>query len=425
MNKKISIQPSIKNNTPTGLSPRIQAPTGLNHIASRRTIEQLTETMGTIPARRNLEQLTSLSSLSGTYLPAHRHEEFSDSIQALLDSGALPSSRSKRGLRLTKARVRKIAAYMSLDHTSLSDTKGFRLRNAYRMIYYMAWTTGEISDPSPLGTLLQDRYRPCPSSTPFEAPEKSFMYGTQAIQKIFSKINSLDATYTLKPGITTPPGMTYLPPPPPDSAWPKGTTSTLPYLRQSEPPPSYDPEGDELYGLWLDAYAHLAEMLNIAEGSETEPELGVYGTMGLFSAGTARFLWPTRDELLMYEMELMMHIFDQLTQGSRRGVEEKIREELGYSRPEALMLCKTALRYGDWLYGDDVASSKTRELISLEEISDIAKKGNDPRAQIAARKHIALLAGFVRTDKSSEQEEFRDLASRALSGDEEEDRLLE
>lgn len=385
----------------------------------------ITSDTDTIQGRKDLEAVTSLSNLSGINLPIARHEEFSDSIQALLDSGALPGSQNRRGARLQKARVRKIAAYMSLDHTSLADTKGFRLRNAYRMIYYMAWTTGELSDPTPLAVLLQSRYRPCPSATPFTPPDKTYMYGTGRISKLFEEMNSLTTSYTMEPGTTLSAGMTYLPPPPPDEAWPKGTISTLPYLRQQDPPAGYNPDTDALFGLWLDAYAHLADLLNIAEGSETEPELGVYGTMGMFSANTARFLWPTRDEILMYETELMMYVFDELIQSSRRLTEEKIQKELGYSRPEAMMLCKTALRYGDLLYGDDVSQGKTRELISMEEISEKARAGDDPRAQIAARKHIALLAGYVRADKNSESEEFRDLATKALTGDDEPDLLEE
>jgi hypothetical protein len=219
-------------------------------------------------------------------------------------------------------------------------------------------------------------------------------------------------------------GMTYLPPSIPDHAYGQTDTRAIPYVRHTDPD-SYNPETDEALGIWLDAYSHLSSMLRLQDGTLDEPQAGIFGTVGMFDANSARLLWPTRDELLMYEQDLMLNIFDRLCGGgvdiggeridsSVQAVEHSIVAELGYSRVEAVMLAKTALRYGTGIYEEDIDMAKVRELKSLEIISDKAGQGADPRCQLAARKQMQLVQGLTKTDNRSESESFRDLAGKAL-----------
>jgi hypothetical protein len=175
-------------------------------------------------------------------------------------------------------------------------------------------------------------------------------------------------------------------------------------------------------------------MLRITDGSEQEPESGVLGSIGLFDEASARFVWPTRDDLLQYEEEMLLTLFEFLTMGtpeegegntlgsSVQAVESWVRQYLGYGRSEAVLLVQTALLYGEGAYGTSVEGGKVRELKMLEAIADVSKIGSDPRAMIAARKQIQLVKGLTKNDTEDSMDTFRDLASKALET--EEDKIL-
>ncbi len=369
-----------------------------------------------IRMRRELEKNTTLLDAPDTNLPEIRHNIFSSSSEDILRSGALSGKTTQRRAQDKKTRAKKIEAYMSLNRTTIEQTKGWRIRAAYRMVCYMGRITGELTGPMTLSQILQNKYRPDPSTHPFIPKTNGQVYGTEYIKDRINKMEALTASYTLdKESGTIPSGMTYLPPPVPDCGWKRSTPETMPTIRKGmQEPDNYDPEEDKLLGLWLDAYEYLSGMLRLPDGSEEEPEAGPYGTIGMFSPRSARFLWPVRDELLIYEGELMLEIFDQLCESSAQVVEQEIVRTLGYGRAEAVMLAKTALRYGTQVYQDDFDMNKIKELKSLEIISDTAKIGDDPRAQLAARKQLQLVSGLTKNDTSDAMEVFRDLANRAL-----------
>ena len=114
----------------------------------------------------------------------------------------------------------------------------------------------------------------------------------------------------------------------------------------------------------------------------------------------------------------MLTIFDALCDGSGQMVEATVMEKLGYSRPEAVMLVKTALRYGTAVYQEDFDMNKIRELKSLEVLADVSKESGDVRAVIAAKKQLQLVCGLTATDTGQEQDDFRALATEALEYDE-------
>lgn len=318
---------------------------------------------------------------------------------------------------------------MSLDSVTVSQTRGWRIRAAYRMVCYMARICGGLQGPMTLSDLLHDKWGTDPSSDPFPVPSRTDVYGTDLIIQTLQNLNNCNDTYTFDTSkrYMMDVGMTYLPPHIPDHYYNQADARTIPYIRSSEPD-GYDPEIDEPLTIWLDAYDRLAGMLRIHEGTLTEPQSGIFGTVGMFKNNSARLLWPTRDELLLYEQELMLNIFDRLCGGTKdmdgdrinssvQAVEQSLIKELGYSRVEAVMLTKTALRYGTKVYEEDIDIAKVRELKSLEILSDRAGEGDDPRAQIAARKQIQLVAGLTKDTSGSEAESFRELASKALDDD--------
>jgi hypothetical protein len=333
----------------------------------------------------------SLAQISGADLPQTRSESNSASIEELLHTGALPGSVQHKQSILNKNRAKRIAAYMGLDKQTVQNTKGWRTRTCYRLVTYMARILGELNGPMMLSNLLHDQYRPDPSNNPFEPNTSTKTYGTQAVVDILQNTN-----------------FTYLPP--------------------------HTDHIDVDFDAWLSAYSILGDMLRITDGSEQEPESGVLGSIGLFDEASARFVWPTRDDLLQYEEEMLLTLFEFLTMGtpeegegntlgsSVQAVESWVRQYLGYGRSEAVLLVQTALLYGEGAYGTSVEGGKVRELKMLEAIADVSKIGSDPRAMIAARKQIQLVKGLTKNDTEDSMDTFRDLASKALET--EEDKIL-
>lgn len=376
--------------------------------------------------RRDVEEHLTLAQATATNQSQTRSEANSCSAEDLLHSGAYKNSQAEKQKVLDETRHKRLEAYMSLDSKTVAQTRGWRIRSAYRMVSYMSRICGGLQGPMMLADLLHSRFNPDPSLYPFNPPTSTEVYGTQYIIETISQLQDRPESYTIDTeNGTMPCGFMYLPPPIPDQYFPGSDPRTIPYIRHSEPA-NYDPEDDVPLGIWLDAYSHLSSMLRIHDGTQDEPHAGVFGTVGMFSPQSARLLWPTRDELLMYEQELMLRIFDYLCGGTPDGpdgrkmgnsvqaVEEYVIWALGYGRVEAVMLVKTALRYGTGVYESDVDMAKVRELKSLEIISDKAGAGDDPRAQIAARKQYQLVAGLTKDSSTEESEQFRNLAGKAL-----------
>lgn len=402
----------VKTSKPAPTTPPTQVVRTPVHVASP------------LAARRLFEEQTSLASALSQDVPQARSDEFSSSAEAILRSGALEGSAQSKAEVAKKTKARRIASYMKLDSTSLAQTKGWRIRAAYRMVSYMARITEELKGPMTLSQLLINTYRPDPSYHPFKPATMrgGEVFGMRVVENTINRMERINELYSLDENIPSfGANMTYLPPPVPDSGWPGHTSRTIPMLRRNcIEPVQYSTDTDQLLGLWLDAYEHISTQLRISDGSETEPEAGVFGTVGMFNHRTARLLWPTRDELLIYEMELLLHIFDMLCRGtpetgcSAQAVEKHVMKTLGYSRPEAVMLVKTALRYGTQVYQEDFDMNKIKELKSLEVLADTASIGDDPRAAIAARKQIQMVSGLTKHDSGGFLEEFRDIGAKAL-----------
>lgn len=362
--------------------------------------------------RRDLEDSLSLSDVINTEsLPSVRSDMFSSSGEMIMHSGALTGSAVQKQTFFHKTKKKRIAAYMSLDSKTVAETKGWRIRAAYRMISYMARIVGDLVGATPLSAILHSEIRPDPTRYPFIPKVANPIYGTQYIRAVVDSMQHINGHYSLDPAHTVrDSGFTYLPPPVPDESYPVASCHVHLVRNALLEPEGYTAENDALLALWCEAYGALASFMQIDQGSLTEPEAGVFGTVGMFSPKTARFLWPTRDEVLLYEDELMLWVFDLLCDVSAQQVERLIMEQLGYSRTEAVMLAKTALRVGTDIYAEDFDMNKIRELKSLEIIADTAKDGADTIAQLAARKQLQLVSGLTNKTDTHLEDAFRTMA---------------
>ena len=119
--------------------------------------------------RREFEERTTLSQLSEQSVKEKAFtfkESFTASSEDIKQSGALPESKIAKKAQLDKTKAKRMQAYLSMDSQSVADTRGWRIRAAYRMITYMARITGDLVGPMTLDSLANNKYKPDPLTVP-------------------------------------------------------------------------------------------------------------------------------------------------------------------------------------------------------------------------------------------------------------------
>ena len=374
------------------------------------------------------------SSLSGSTLP--------ESVFGIHESGAIPMSAAAFRDFRRKTSLKLLTASVTLDSRTLSETKGYRIRAAYRLISGLARVTGLLIGSDRLGAALVPRPemgRFDPFTVPHITPINGAQVGMKQVQRILQAINTLPDTtsYFLNGEVVSCRGMTYMPPPVADRYFTQAGIQDLETIEDMRErginPPGYAPEDDERLCLWLDAMEYLSYYLGVNRGTLAEPQSGIYGVLGLFSAKTARMCWPLRDDLLNYETELLFHVGDIV---SRRELgrstsmvdsspEKLVAEQFGYTRSEAILLCNAAGVFMSQVYNEDPITLKALEIARLDVIADRCIDSADPRAEFAVMKHKHQMMGLTRNEESETLQAFRDMAEETLGKREENAGLLE
>jgi len=353
-----------------------------------------------------------------------------ESVFGIHESGALPlSAAAFRDFR-RKTNLKLLTASITLDSRTLSETKGYRIRAAYRLVSYLARVTGLMVGSERMGAALTprpelDRYEPF--TVPHLSPTGGARTGMYPVHRIIQAINSLQepTSYLLEGEIISLKGLTYLPPPIPDrfytAAGIKDLETVASMRDRGVSPPGYRPEDDERLCLWLDAMEYLSYYLGVNRGTESEPQSGIYGVLGLFSAKTARLCWPCADDLLNYETELLFYVGDIVSRrrtGKTSAVdispEILVAQELGYTRSEAILLCNAASVFMSMVYNEDPDALKALEIARLDVIADRCIDSGDPRAEFAVMKHKHQMMGLTRSEESETLQAFRDMAAETL-----------
>ena len=349
-----------------------------------------------------------------------------------MDTGLLPPiSDSELGFsRVMNRQAEGLEKYKMLlvtNKMTLADTKGYRIRTAYRLIRRMARIRGLLSG--------WDRLQACMASlqtedglsawyVPMRLEQASFVTGYRGIRNLLNIVDASNNFYTFNTarGLRTFRGSTTLPPPLPDSAYPTREPEEIWKWRVSgRVPANYHPKDDHNLCLFCEAMSLLSYQMCIDDGSKEEPWAGVYGTAGLFNPGTARQAWPTRDELILYEEELLLHVFDKLSNKSSYAANQDLIHNFGFDRFEAVDIVKTATEAGGILYQENAENQRAIILKQLDTIADDCKDAMDPRARLATIKMKAQILGLTQSTENESMAVLRDAAVNALRPPEEED----
>lgn len=351
-----------------------------------------------------------------------------ESIVGIHQSGALPMSAAAFRDFKRRTSLKLLTSSVTLDTKTLEDTKGYRIRAAYRLVSALARCTGLLNGSMMLSSAMSPRAelnRFDPFYLPHTSPIATGIPGTRAVGSIINALNNSPYPSTFRiEGIETPlTGLTYLPPPIADLHYTEAGITSFEAIEQLRsagyPPPGYAPEDDANLCLWLDAMEYLSYFLGLNKGTLTEPQAGIYGTLGLFSAKTARVCWPCADDLLNYEVELLFYVGDFVTRRVRASLDKTpellVQDEFGYTRSEAVLLCNTAGAFMSYVYADDPETMRAKEIQRLETISDRCVDAGDPRAEFAVTKHKHMMMGLTRLAEGESMAAFRDMAIDAVS----------
>lgn len=340
------------------------------------------------------------------------------SLKAIQDSGAFPVDAAQLRSRRLKRASAEASAYLTLDRKSLRDTHGERLLAAYRIITASARITGDLPQAAAMLAVIPPEKFYVPSPSPFP----NFIAGSQMPRSMMEHLSGLAdsaSTFIIEGEAVPCAGITLLPPPVPDYMYPEHLSPVMvaDFRTRGFLPEGYNPEVDKPLSLWLTSMKHLSEFLGVEYGTEASPEKGLLGTLGLFHPNTARLAWPSRDDLLNFETELMFRTAEMITGASRdysMSPEEQLTKEYGFSRVEALLIRKAGEIFAGSVYKQDPESLRYKEARMLEYIADTSMEAGDPRASLAAHKQKQQLLGLTRHDDTENMQEFREEVRKVL-----------
>lgn len=346
-------------------------------------------------------------------------------VAAQLDTGIFPPATLAEieYLQLEgKAVGRKEALKKMLASGSmtLADTKGFRTRTAYRLIRQMARVRGLLEGFD----MVQSTMNLAPDETlvplwnmPVPLVDTGFITGNRGIRAVLAKIDEDGETYTFRTaiGYEAFSGSTTLPPPVPDRFHANVNPSLIWKERISRKVPAgYEVKEDRPLILYCEAMTILAEQLDIPRGSAMEPWAGEFGLAGLLNPHTARLSWPTRDELVMYEEDLMLRVFDKASLVSVRATEMWLQRFFGLSRMEAIDITKTSIAVGAMLYNEGTEEMRSLEIKRLDGLEDACDLASDYRAKVAVKRLRLQALGLTRNEESEGMKDMREAAIEGI-----------
>ena len=324
-----------------------------NAIAPQKDIETI--------ARAAVERKSALQSVcvDGTGM-----DRFSPNLRAtvtnvygmtekeMFEAGAIPMTQEQQKALLTLERYRKSLAFyrsqVAAPALTLAETTGSRVRCAYRLIRQLALIYGDCKPGKLLVETIstyQHQLSKWELPHPY-VPGQGLFRGYHAVIELLQAFNERMVTYTIHGNNCKPVycwGLSYLPVPVPDQAFPDQSPLILAERRKnSDFPPKYSPFDD--YGLvsQLFIYEQIANVLDI--GKDDPQELA--GLSALLNPNIARLAWPSRDELETFEETILFPwIYHQLTKYSYEHTCRQLQQEMRLTYIEAMDYLETAKHF--------------------------------------------------------------------------------
>lgn len=319
---------------------------------------------------------------------------------------------------------------LELDNLTLADTKGYRIRAAYRLVRQFLRIKGQLTGWSRIQPVMDCAVQGTDISRwslPTNVQLSEFLTGYRGVRNTLLAIDASKFRYTVNTaeGLRAFKGSTPLPPTLPDQLYGTNDPKELWAMRVDRyVPPDYDPREDLPLTLYCEAMCLIAHQMTMQKGAPEEPWSGIYGLAGLLNPYTARMAWPTRDELVMFEEELMLHVYDIATTMSELSTQNYLRQFFGFTRWESVDITKAAIQAGGMLYAAQAEEQRSLVLSQIERVIDKCSTSLDPRAELAGIKLKAQILGLTANIENETMQTLRDASVGALRPpDEDEDPL--
>lgn len=168
----------------------------------------------------------------------------------------------------------------------------------------------------------------------------------------------------------------------------------------------YDPDKDQGLDIYIKLIAHICDILHIELGSADEPDLGRYGTAGLFDPTLIRLIFPSRMQLIAWEQLLIEETIDLLVEKGLRETKVRLFKKYGLQGFEAGNLLRLARAQAKQQLEGDVEEDRAITLLKLEDYIRRSRDALDLRAELAGLKQVSLVLGLNKMEPNDTMSEF-------------------
>ena len=252
--------------------------TEIEHLENNKQLQVFTPVEKSFDrVRRQVFDLTSISlsqAAGGSNLPTNTHlpsDDFPTTPAHAMATGLLPPADEAelfaQRLQYETPDRKKLEDLLAMETATLADTKGYRIRTAYRLLRQMSRIRGLLVGWERLATALNDD----PFQTgislwhmPLQKFDAPLLVGYKGISGILSEAMNLKDRHTMPTvsGFKAFLGVTTLPPPVPDQLYDKMSPSELWRMRSSGiAPEDYSPDRDAPLILFCEAMTMLSRPL--------------------------------------------------------------------------------------------------------------------------------------------------------------------
>lgn len=168
----------------------------------------------------------------------------------------------------------------------------------------------------------------------------------------------------------------------------------------------YKTENDPCLNLYIRAVDNIADYLGIYNGSESQPESGRRGMMGLASANICRLAFPTKMQLIAWEYLLITETLWQLTNKGAVYAFKWLMHKYGYNHIETNGILRMTKRFARDLVNAERAEDRAVMLLRCEQMMKRARGALDLKAEHNAMKQMSAILGLTRTEEDETLSDF-------------------
>lgn len=177
----------------------------------------------------------------------------------------------------------------------------------------------------------------------------------------------------------------------------------------------YKTENDPCLNLYIRAVDSIADYLGIYNGSESQPESGRRGMMGLANANLCRLAFPTKMQLIAWEYLLITETLWQLTNKGAAYAFKWLMHKYGYNHIETNGILRMTKRFARDLVNAERAEDRAIMLLRCEQMMKRARGALDLKAEHNAMKQMSAILGLTRTEEDETLTDFVNVVKQATN----------